>query len=52
MKQIQVVARAGLKPGTAGLQVRCTDHLAMLPPQPNFSVTVRKVDVLTAVLLQ
>ena len=31
-EQIQQVARAGLEPGNAGLQVRCTDHLAMLPP--------------------
>ena len=30
--QIQLVARAGLEPGTAGLQVRRTDHLATLPP--------------------
>jgi len=26
MKQIQVVVRAGLKPETAGLQVRRADH--------------------------
>ena len=32
MKQIQLVVRAGFKPGTTGLQVRCADHLAMLPP--------------------
>ena len=34
-KQIQVVVRAGLKPGTAGnkLQVRHADHLAMVPLQ-------------------
>ena len=31
-KQIQVVIRAGLEPGTAGLQVRHADHLATLPP--------------------
>ena len=31
-KQIQVVARAGLEPGTAGLRVRHSDHSATLPP--------------------
>ena len=31
VKQIQVGVRAGLEPGTAGLQVRCADHLATLP---------------------
>ena len=31
-KQIQVVARAGLEPGTAGLRVRHADHSATLPP--------------------
>ena len=30
-KQIQVVARVGLEPGTAGLRVRHTDHSATLP---------------------
>ena len=30
-KQIQVVARAGLEPGTAGLQVRHADHSTTLP---------------------
>ena len=30
-KQIQVVARAGLEPGIAGLRVRHTDHSATLP---------------------
>ena len=30
-KQIQVVARAGLEPGTAGLRVRHVDHSATLP---------------------
>ena len=29
-KQIQVVVRAGLEPGTAGLRVRHTDHSATL----------------------
>ena len=32
-KQIQVVVRAGLKPGTAGLRVRHADHSTTLPPQ-------------------
>ena len=31
-KQIQIVVRAGLGRGTAGLRVRYVDHLAMLPP--------------------
>ena len=31
-KQIQVVVRAGLKPGTAGLRVRHADHSATLLP--------------------
>jgi len=31
-KQTQVVVRAGLKPWTAGLRVRRTDHSATLPP--------------------
>ena len=31
-KQIQVVARAGLEPGTAGLRVRHADHSTTLPP--------------------
>jgi len=31
-KQIQVVIRVGLVPGTAGLRVRHPDHSAMLPP--------------------
>ena len=31
-EQIQQVARAGLEPGTAGLQVRPADHSATLPP--------------------
>ena len=31
-KQIQVVARAGLEPRTAGLRVRHADHSATLPP--------------------
>ena len=31
-KQIQVVARAGLELGTAGLRVRHSDHSATLPP--------------------
>ena len=31
-EQIQQVARVGLVPGTARLQVRRTDHLATLPP--------------------
>ena len=30
-KQIQVVARVGLKCRTAGLQVRCTDHSERVP---------------------
>jgi len=30
-RQIQVVVRAGLEPGTAGLRVRRADHSAMLP---------------------
>ena len=33
-KQIQVVARAGLEPGTAGLRVRHADHSTTLPPPP------------------
>jgi len=33
-KQTQVVARAGLEPGTAGLRVRRADHSAtLLPPE-------------------
>ena len=32
MKQIQLVARGGLKPGTAGFRVRRADHSATLPP--------------------
>ena len=32
VKQIQLVARAGLEPGTAGLRVRRADHSATLPP--------------------
>ena len=32
VKQIQVVVRAGLEPGTAGLRVRLADHWATLPP--------------------
>ena len=31
VKQIQLVARAGLEPGTAGLRVRRADHSATLP---------------------
>jgi len=31
-KQFQVVVRAGLEPGTAGLRVRRADHSATLPP--------------------
>ena len=31
-KQIQVVVRVGLEPGTAGLRVRHADHSATLPP--------------------
>jgi len=31
-KQTQVVVRAGLEPGTAGLRVRRADHSATLPP--------------------
>jgi len=33
-KQTQVVVRAGLEPGTAGLRVRRADHSATLPPRP------------------
>ena len=32
-KQIQVVFRAGLEPGTAGLRVRYADHSARQPPK-------------------
>ena len=32
MKQIQVVARARLKPGTAGLRVRNADYSSTLTP--------------------
>jgi len=32
-KQTQVVVRAGLEPGTAGLRVRRADYSATLPPQ-------------------
>jgi len=35
-KQIQVVVRAGLEPGTAGLRVRHADHSATLPPCNHF----------------
>jgi len=31
VKQIQVVVRTGLEPGTAGLRVRRADHSATLP---------------------
>ena len=31
-KQTQVVVRAGLEPGTAGLRVQRADHSATLPP--------------------
>ena len=31
-KQIQVMVRAGLEPGTAGLQVQHADHSTTLPP--------------------
>ena len=31
-KQIQIVVRAGLEPGTAGLRVRRADHSATLSP--------------------
>ena len=31
-KQIQVVVRAGLESGTAGLRVRHSDHSVTLPP--------------------
>ena len=31
MKQIQLMARAGLEPGTKGLQVRRVDHSSRLP---------------------
>ena len=31
-KQTQIVVRAGLEPGTAGLRVRRADHSATLPP--------------------
>ena len=31
VKQIQLLARAGLEPGTAGLRVRRADHSATLP---------------------
>ena len=34
-KQIQVVIRAGLEPGTAGLRDRHADHSATLPPPPS-----------------
>ena len=32
-KQTQIVVRAGLEPGTAGLRVRRADHSATLPPE-------------------
>ena len=38
-RQIQVVVRAGLEPGTAGLRVRRADHSAMLPPPAIVSST-------------
>ena len=42
-EQVQQVARAGLEPGTAGLQVRRADHLATLPPlSAIFGVTAVK----------
>ena len=31
-EQLQLAVRAGLEPGTSGLQVRCSNHLAALPP--------------------
>ena len=38
VKQIQLVARAGLEPGTAGLRVRRADHSATLPPTSSSSL--------------
>ena len=38
-KQIQVVVRAGLEPGTAGMRVRHADHSATLPPHSSFIPT-------------
>lgn len=32
VKQIQVVVRVGIKPGTAGLRVRSADQSSKLPP--------------------
>ena len=32
VKQTQVVVRAGLKPATTALPVRCADHSPTLPP--------------------
>ena len=37
-KQIQVVDRAELEPGTVGLKVRHADHLATLPPQKQWAL--------------
>jgi len=39
-KQIQIVVRAGLIPGTAGLRVHHPYHVAMLPP--DYFVVYRK----------
>ena len=62
-KQIQVVARAGLEPRSAGLRVRHADHSATLPPYmvkrtelgtcsvTNGSVTKHKQTPLTIYLL-
>ena len=39
-KQIQVVVRVGLEPGTAGLRVQHADHSAMLRPLCNVTSAV------------
>ena len=42
LKQIQVVARAGLEPGTAGLRVRHADHSATLPPAAGLALKFQR----------
>jgi len=41
-KQIQVVVRAGLEPGTAGLRVRQADHSVTLPRLRHVTLIFKK----------
>ena len=38
VKQLQLVARVGLEPGTSGSQVQHPNHVAKLPPLCHFTV--------------